>query len=222
MYKLNQTPEELTQQLLRQRSSQPDFKLPLSYEDAAKLLFSAYRTEVIRRDRNPVLDDNVISAVKHLAQFLTSDSRKFGIMLCGTLGNGKSTLLAALQNAVNWLNQSNLTKLEGDFSKGFEIVDAATFTRMSADINVFNAYKLRHMLAIEDMGCDSEKILVYGSPVTPITDLIEFRYAQQLFTIVTTNLTATKLVEKYGNRLTDRFNEMEVIIFKNSKSYRKL
>ncbi len=40
--------------------------------------------------------------------------------------------------------------------------------------------------------------------------------------MVTTNLTPNEIVNKYGKRIADRFNEMmEVVIFKN-ESYRKM
>ena len=64
------------------------------------------------------------------------------------------------------------------------------------------------------------EVVEYGNVLNPIIDLIEYRYLRQLFTLVTTNLTAEQIRKKYGNRIADRFNEMlEVIVFKN-QSYR--
>ena len=43
----------------------------------------------------------------------------------------------------------------------------------------------------------------------------------QAFTVISTNLTAKEIREKYGERIADRLNEMmNVIIFKN-KSFRR-
>lgn len=54
-----------------------------------------------------------------------------------------------------------------------------------------------------------------------MVELLEYRYNNQLFTAITTNLTPKEVREKYGNRIADRFNEMmQVIIFDND-TYRK-
>lgn len=55
-----------------------------------------------------------------------------------------------------------------------------------------------------------------GHVVNPISDLIESRYRDQLFTFITTNLTPREIRQKYGNRVADRFNEMtEPVVFEN-------
>ena len=72
------------------------------------------------------------------------------------------------------------------------------------------------MLAIEDMGREPAEILEFGNTASPVIDLLEYRYDNQLFTFITTNLTPAQIREKYGNRIADRFNEMmETIVFKN-------
>ena len=80
---------------------------------------------------------------------------------------------------------------------------------------------MRPMIAIEDMGREATEVLDYGNVLNPVIDLIEYRYDNQLFTAITTNLTSKQVSEKYGKRIADRFNEMlEVIVFENA-TYRK-
>ena len=56
----------------------------------------------------------------------------------------------------------------------------------------------------------------YGNVYTPVIDLLTKRYEEQLFTIITTNLTPQQIREHYDDRIADRLNEMvEKIVFKN-------
>ena len=76
------------------------------------------------------------------------------------------------------------------------------------------------MLAIDDLGKEPTEVLDYGNVLSPVVDLMEYRYQHQLFTAVTTNLTPDEIRDKYGKRIADRFNEMlEVIVFEDI-SYR--
>lgn len=56
----------------------------------------------------------------------------------------------------------------------------------------------------------------YGNVYTPVIDLLTKRYEEQLFTIITTNLTPQQIREHYDDRIADRLNEIvEKIVFKN-------
>ena len=60
------------------------------------------------------------------------------------------------------------------------------------------------------------EVLDYGNVYTPVIDLLTKRYEEQLFTVITTNLTPQKIREHYGDRIADRFNEMvKKIVFSN-------
>ena len=75
-------------------------------------------------------------------------------------------------------------------------------------------------LCIEDMGREASEVMSYGNILSPVADIVEQRYADQLFTIITTNLTPEQIKERYGGRVADRFREMlEVITFRHA-SYR--
>ena len=174
--------ETLKSKLLRGKITRPRFRLPMTEAQATDLLTASYMAEVEYRRRRYERNAETENNISRLARILTSDNAKFGIMFCGVCGNGKTTLLYALQTAI-------------------------------LEIDKYGA--------IEDIGREPTEMLDYGNVLNPIIDLIEYRYNNQLFTAITTNLTSEQISTKYGRRIADRFNEMlEVIIFKNP-SYRK-
>ena len=86
--------EELRQQLRVQRNTVNAFKLVREQPQYVySLLCEAYAAEVRSRGHAPIFTEMTRRVIKELAFFLTDpkDSR-FSVMLCGTTGNGKSTL----------------------------------------------------------------------------------------------------------------------------------
>ena len=72
------------------------------------------------------------------------------------------------------------------------------------------------MLGIDDLGTEPSEVMDYGNVYTPVIDLLTKRYEEQLFTIITTNLTPQQIREHYDDRIADRLNEMvEKKVFKN-------
>ena len=195
----------------------------MSLEQAADILTAAYQSEVAYRHRQFQNDEQTRRNVHRLAEHLVAETPKFGIMFCGTCGNGKTTLLYAFQNALNYLNRTDLFEEErkAGFDVGLYIIDAKDVQTYARDIKAFSELKRRSMIAIEDMGREATEVLDYGNVLNPVIDLLEHRYNTQAFTMVTTNLTGKEIREKYGNRIADRFNEMmDVVIFEN-QTYRR-
>ena len=80
----------------------------------------------------------------------------------------------------------------------------------------FAELRSERLLAIDDLGKEAAEVLDFGNALSPVIDLLEYRYQHQLFTAITTNLTNEEITKKYGKRIADRFNEMlEVIIFQD-------
>lgn len=50
----------------------------------------------------------------------------------------------------------------------------------------------KEILAIDDLGTEPREIIEYGNVLSPIIDLISYRYEHQLPTIITSNLTLNK------------------------------
>lgn len=186
-------------------------------EQAAECLMESYKTEVEYRHRKFMDDAQTRANVSNMAKFLTSDTSKFGVMLCGLCGNGKSTLIYALQSMLN-----AIWRLGGFGSNdvGLSIISAKEIAKYAKDAKAFASLKQREMLAIDDMGREASEVIDYGNVECPLVDLIEYRYNHQLFTIITTNLKPSEIKSRYDIRIADRFREMlEVIVFENP-SYR--
>lgn len=149
--------------------------------------------------------------------WLTSDSSKFGILLCDECGNGKSTLLNAFQQLQNFLSIPNP---DGQGNYGIQITDKYVTCLGRTDYKAFIQLMQKEMLGIDDLGTEPQEVMDFGNIVTSVIDLLTKRYDEQLFTIITTNLTPKEIREHYGGRIAYRLNEMvEKIVFKND-SYR--
>lgn len=189
----------------------------MTTEQAYSVLLAAYQAEVEYRHRQFTPDEKLLQNITRLAKFLTNPSSKFGIMLCGICGNGKTTLLYSFRSAINLLSDLKAFNER----TGINIVDAKDVAYFAKDYQRFQDLKVYPMVAIEDMGREATEVLDYGNVLNPVIDLIEYRYNNQLFTFITTNLTAEEVRKKYGDRIADRFNEMlEVIVFGNA-TFRK-
>ena len=184
-------------------------------------MIAAYEAEVEFRHGTCRLDENTTKAISSLAECLTKQSPKFGLMFCGTCGNGKTTMLFALRSAISYLARAGYIQTDNSTeSSSLLVVDAKDIVSYAREPNEMKKLAARRMLAIEDLGKEAAEVLDYGNVINPAVDLLEKRYDNQLFTVITTNLRAREIREKYGDRIADRFNEMlDVIIFKGN-SYR--
>ena len=174
-----------------------------------KLLNAAYQAEVAYRGVTYRATEQTTSAIKQMATAVTTQSHKSGIVLCGTCGNGKTTLLRALQNALIYL------KRRGICQQGMPIVDARDVA------NRIKECKDMPLLAIEDMGKEAIAKIDYGNVINPVIEVLEHRYNEQLYTVITTNLRKEEIKEKYGVRIADRFNEMMHVIIFSGESFRR-
>ena len=228
---------ELMSAISPKQTMEARFRFNMSTQDALDLLAAAYQYEVQRRQRAFILDANTENILIKLAEYLTQQVPKFGILCCGTCGNGKTTLLYAFQRVVNYLQRkrhfSFLDSENNPFEASIGIFRAKEIAQMSRERKEFKALMLRPMLAIDDMGTEPAEVYDYNNINTPIVDVIDYRYNHQLFTFITTNLIARNkntgsdkgtvtIRMKYGDRIADRFNEMlHVITFKDI-SYRAI
>ena len=145
-------------------------------------------------------------------------------MLCGLYGNGKTTLAKAIARLIGFV-----TEHENGYSqrKDMRLYTAKDVCRLCAAGEKFKgqyeAYESLFsdpMIIIDDLGEEPKEVMVYGMIHTPIIDLLSERYANQLMTIVTTNLETNDLKEKYGPRIYDRLDEMLTSIIFENDTYR--
>ena len=93
--------------LQHRKGTMPRFNLPFNEENAFVSLMYAIKVEVEFRRREFVATEELKSQVRRLSTFLTQENSKFGIVLAGGCGNGKTTIIKALQSLVNVLHIPN-------------------------------------------------------------------------------------------------------------------
>ena len=134
---------ELVQFLRKGRTMTGRFRLPMLEEQAYEYLLAAYIMEVQLRYRRFIYNGFVEEQLKQVANCLTANTAKFGIVLCGGCGNGKTTMLKALQNLVRRLEilKPNLSPNAGHSSDNyynFTIVNAMQIVQIrKTDYNKF-------------------------------------------------------------------------------------
>ncbi len=160
-------------------------------------------------------------AIRGVAEVLCSESPRYGLMLCGQCGNGKTTLLRALSHLVSDFILSGTqidTMCVFTYVTAQDIVDAYENNR-----DKYNELKWRRHLIIDELGSETPEIDSYGTKFQPLKELLFARYTDMLFTAVGTNVSIDGIAERYGDsRLADRLHEMydETTITMTEESYR--
>lgn len=203
-------------EILQKRVIKERFKIDRYAEDIPAMLKECYRYEVINRGAIFKDDADTNQHIEKAAKWLTGNY-KTGLMLFGTVGNGKTTLSSAIGKLINLLYESPYY----DRRKGVCSVSALELATIAKDNpERFNSLKQADLLSIDDVGIEPAIIKNWGNEISPFTELIYYRYDRQLWTLLTTNFDDEDFYKRYGPRLADRFNEMfDRIPFEN-KTYR--
>ena len=210
------------------------FRLPYTPEQVYAMLIEACRVEVMRRHREFADTREYREHLWDISKWITSRESTFGLFLCGGAGNGKTTLLKALQNLYRLLT-SNDPAGEGAYpAPGYIILPAKELVRLAKaynnptrenveDVLRYKAARTVEILAIDDLGSEPRESMSYGDFVTAAMDIICFRYEEQFCTLASSNLAASEIAEYYDERIADRFREMmHIVNFGKDPSFRKL
>lgn len=196
------------------------------------MLYAACKAEVAARMRQFTDTAEYKTHIWDIAKWLTSDEHTFGLFLCGNKGNGKTTLVQALQSLYFYLHSGECGENREPPYSGFRIVTAKELVQLAkADNNPtrenskatteFRLLKNIEILCIDDLGTEPCESLNYGDTVTAVTDIIHYRYQKQFCTITTSNLTTDDIASYYDERLHDRFKEMMCVVnFGKEPSFR--
>ena len=107
----------LVSQLSRPATTRERFRLPFSKTDTVRVLLAGVKAEVERRDKTFVMSDALLTQTEQIAEWLTGDHSKFGLMLCGGCGNGKTTFVKAFQQILNRMGM----KVDDDYTERYAI-----------------------------------------------------------------------------------------------------
>lgn len=207
--------ENASRMFLQNSAAQTPSKLPgrladATTEDLFTLLSAAYRMEVGRRGNDCLWDAFTEERLQKVARWL-KESRRTGLLLYGSVGTGKTTALKVLEQ---------LFRLDaGQSSKVRNISCVALVTTFSSDSYLYAEARECRTLLLDELGCEPE-CSIYGVYRTPVIDLLCSRYNYQRPTVVTTNLGDREILERYGARLWDRFQEEYDRITYEGSSYR--
>ncbi len=179
--------------------------LPLISEDDTRCRIRAlYELEVEHRGNAFINDENTNEKASRVARWLFS-SKQRGLILMGSMGNGKSTMLHVIHRLFKG------TSTFGDAQDIFE-----HFKKSQGSMRYWD----EPFLLIDDMGIEPVRCLVFGEEYFPISRLLLHRYDRQLTTIIATNLDVEEIQARYGDRVVDRMHETFSVITYEHESYR--
>lgn len=190
----------------------------MTVDEAEAYIRGAFEAQVELRGGTVEYDEMTTKNLRLVAETLAGDSHKFGLLLAGTCGNGKTTTMRAVQSVVQLLNNTYYRCGE---RIGNYLAEAKEIAGIPDKTGVLKIYQATPLLFLDDLGREPTEVLKYGNVTSPITELLEYRYNQRLTTIVTTNLEPSEIRQKYGDRIADRFNEMFAVVSYTGASYRR-
>lgn len=176
---------------------------------------------------NMIIDEHnqkAIDAAKYITALMLKGGNtqgKNGMILSGSRGSGKTYIAVSVINEYNRcepVNENSVKEIikahnNGLNDIGFDIGSRCRFIKEREVINLSDKYNYRDnvspidefknakILVVDDVGSsygDSKRIM------SILFDLFDYRYSQQLSTIITTNLSKEELHAYLGERTFDR------------------
>lgn len=187
--------------------------------DVPEMLKLCYQREVEKRCRSFREDEATERHIASVAKWLTGSSPKPGLFLYGNIGSGKTTMARAAATLINML-YSNEYRYED--RKGVVTISALQLAEAAKaeDDRNYSRFKNTELLHIDDVGTEPPSVKVWGNEVSPLTDILYSRYDRMMYTVITSNLYEDDIVQRYGERIADRFREMFDLLSFENKSYR--
>lgn len=181
------------------------FTMPEDIRTVEYVLLGLYGAEVSSRDMDFTMDDATVSKVEKVVKWMYS-SRKRGLILCGTLGNGKTTMLLAMKKL---------------FGLNAVYYEAQTLYDHFRQHQTFPEISSKAVVLIDDLGVEPPGYNDFGEMRYPLAEFLMTRYKKNLPTVIATNCTFAQIGEIYGDRLQDRMREMYAVITYKEPSYRR-
>lgn len=141
-----------------------------------------------------------------------------GLLLHGSIGVGKSTLLKGLQNYAAKIARYCIGGADAGLT--FQFTSAAEIALLFAEkgivgLNQYTDRSCMHNLAIDEVGREPMDAKHFGTGINAIQTVLQLRYEQRycFYTHMTTNLDPDKeFSQRYGDYIADRVKEMFNVI----------
>ncbi len=209
-------------------------RLPYTAEQVNDFLLAACQAEVAFRGCTWQASERYLAHIRDVAGWLTRKSGPtFGLFLCGSTGNGKTTLMRAVNAMWHFVNSDASVGFDGASEPtGFVIVTAQELVRLTKAYNApttqnkelcASYQRLRDMaiLGIDDLGTEARTSTLYGEYLNAVMDIISYRYDRQFSTVATSNLSPREIKQYYDERFADRLREMmHIVNFGDDGSFR--
>lgn len=226
--KLTQLGDILRQQISNHEIQYQRFHIP----DTAAYVSLSYRNEVSSRGLEYIENPDMEERLTQVGLWLENGKGTTGLYLCGNPGNGKTTVIKALKNIIFLSETKDPQKrvrsaYEGNTYSENPRAYLCVYTSLEIcqlyinNARKFDEIKKCSLLAIDDLGIEPVEVMQYGNLSSPIIELLYWRYENQLFTIISSNLPAKNIKERYGERIYDRMCEMMTVISFPDVSFRK-
>ena len=199
--------------ILRQAQESTSKREPIlkyDYACVADNIFLHYCRRVLATAPEVKDEAKAYRIIEAVAKWLTDAGVNKNLNISGSVGLGKSTILAAL---MDFLNRSEVR-----YSKTFVTANNMAKIALESEPS-WERITTVPILLLDDVGTEPYEVKEYGNVYLPFTELIEQRYNRRLTTIITTNLSIEDINNRYGARIADRINEWHSIRW-SGNSYR--
>lgn len=198
------------------------FKVEMDTRDLANGIFASCQALVRRRGKEIIPSDEYKLYIYRAAQWLTDPRSKTGILFRGATGNGKTTLMDAIDCLLRFIFEKSYSTSDEPRFTSFrcEAKDIAMLVRTEEGQAYFRKICSHSFLCIDDFGDEPSEVISYGMVFNPIYDLLKYRYQRMLPTMITSNLTSDQIEKQYGIRMRDRLREMVVTVDFTNPSFR--
>lgn len=185
-------------------------------EEVALALELCYKNEVTIRGGEYRKDSELEDTLNRVAGWLVNPDTKPWLLMYGPLGNGKTTILRAIQTLIN--SQKIRYGCYHTSLKVYSAIKIADIAR--ANREVFDEIKTTHALGVDDIGTESLEVNDFGTRLSPMVELMLQRYDSRKMTLFTSNLGAEDIAHRYKERVGDRMNEILDLLYIGTPSYR--
>lgn len=190
------------------------------------LITAALQSEIIRlTGRQGLLSVCQQRVIMRLAEWLRTPAGPAGVMMLGTCGNGKTTMMRALLKLIEEVDYQARLEAHGGHPMECAVLSASEITVRCRDAKSYaqavQRFKDYDLLCIDDLGEEETESVSFGTRVRPVVDILMHRYDRRKMTIVTSNLSPKEISPRYGDRLADRFQEYMLPVIFDGPSLRR-